>query len=510
MDRIYIDGNSLTYNDFIDVVFNKKEVKLSETAREKVVASRELVEKLDKGDTPIYGINTGFGFLANKKIEKSQIEQLQLNLIRSHCVGVGEPYSEVVARGVMLLRANVMAKGLSGVRPVVIDTLLEMLNKGVTPIIPSQGSVGASGDLAPLAHLALALIGEGEVLFENKKHSAKECFEKLSLTPIKLKSKEGLVLINGTQAMTANGLVQLKRIKNILKASEIIAAISLDALLGTNKAFDLKVVSSRGHKGQTVTAINMNKLIDGSEILQSHKYCTKVQDPYSLRCIPQVHGAVRDTVNYVESILITEMNSATDNPLVFVESEEIISGGNFHGEPVAFGMDFLGIAISEIGSISERRVEQSVNPYLNEHLPPFLVKNEGINSGFMIAQVTAASLVSENKIYAHPSSVDSIPTSANKEDHVSMGTIGSNKLSKIVDNVEWIIAIEYLTATQGLDFRKPLNGGVGVEIARELLRESVPFFEEDVEMHLFMKIAKDIVSSEKLVKTVESKIGELL
>ncbi|MBN2694731.1 histidine ammonia-lyase [bacterium] len=510
MSKLYIDGDSLTYNDFIDVVFNNREVELSSKAREKVNSSRELVEQLDKGETPIYGINTGFGFLANKKIDKSQIEQLQLNLIRSHCVGVGEPYSIPVTRGIMLLRANVMAKGFSGVRPIVIETLLEMLNKRVTAIIPSQGSVGASGDLAPLAHLALALIGEGEVIYENKKESAKECFSKLSITPVKLKSKEGLVLINGTQAMTANGLVQLKRIKNILKASEIIAAISLDALLGTNKAFDLKVVSSRGHKGQTITAKNMNKLITGSEILESHKYCSKVQDPYSLRCIPQVHGAVRDTVNYVQTILETEMNSATDNPLVFVETGEIISGGNFHGEPVAFGMDFLGIAVSEIGSISERRIEQSVNPYLNEHLPPFLVKNEGINSGFMIAQVTAASLVSENKVYAHPSSVDSIPTSANKEDHVSMGTIGSNKLSKIVDNVEWIIAIEYLTATQGLDFRKPLKGGVGVEIARAFLRESVPFFEEDVEMHLFMNKAKEIVSNESLVNAIEVKLGELL
>lgn len=506
----YIDGNSLTYESFVNIVFNHEEVKLSDEAKIKIKQSRDLVEKWDKGDKPIYGINTGFGFLANKKIDKSQIEQLQLNLIRSHCVGVGEYYDEEVTRGMMLLRANVMSKGFSGIRAEVIELLLTMLNKKVYPLIPSQGSVGASGDLAPLAHLALTLIGEGEVVYNGETYKTIECFNKLNLKPIKLQSKEGLVLINGTQAMTANGMVQLYKAKNLLKCADIIATISLDALLGTNKAFDLKIAQVRPHAGQLKVAKNVNKLIEGSEILTSHKDCSKVQDAYSLRCVPQVHGAVRDVIDYIEKTLVTEINSATDNPLVFAEEEEIISGGNFHGEPVAFAMDFLSICMSEIASISERRIEQMVNPYLNEHLPPFLVKSDGLNSGFMIAQVTAASLVSENKIYSHPSSVDSIPTSANKEDHVSMGTIGSNKAAKVIKNVEYVLAIEYLSATQGVELRKPLKGGIGVQTGLSVIRKYIPFIEQDCIMKPLIDLSKQIIISGELVKETESKVGELL
>lgn len=506
---VVLSSKNMTFTEFISVAINKENVSLSEDLKGKIKKARDLVEELDKGDTPIYGINTGFGFLAGKKIDKSQIEELQFNLIRSHCTAVGEPYSEEVTRGIMLLRARVMSQGYSGIRAEVIEFLIDLLNKNILPVIPSQGSVGASGDLAPLAHLAITLLGEGEVFYNGKIEKTSNVFKKENITPVKLHSKEGLVLINGTQAMTANGLIQLYRAKNILKASDIIVSISLDALKGTIKAFDEKISLIRPHKGQISTAKNVRNILKGSEILVSHYGCGKVQDAYSLRCVPQVHGSIKDVIDYVEKTLLVEMNSVTDNPLVFPNEKEIISGGNFHGEPIAFAMDFLGIAISEVASIAERRIEQMVNPNSNDHLPAFLIEDEGVNSGFMIAHVTAASLTSENKVYAHPSSVDSIPTSANKEDHVSMGTIGSNKAAKIIDNVEKVIAIEYLVAAQALDFRKPLKSSVSVEKAVSILRKDVPFLTKDEYLKPYMEATINIVSSGKLVKEI-SKIIDLI
>ncbi len=493
----------LSYEDFLNIVVKKERVSLSDEAKERIKKARDLVEELDKGDKPIYGINTGFGFLANKKVDKSKIEELQVNLIRSHCTGVGENYSQEVARGIMLLRANVMSQGFSGIRVSVIEFLLELLNRDIIPTIPSQGSVGASGDLAPLAHLAITLIGEGTVIYKNEIRLTKDVFKEEGLTPIILKSKEGLVLINGTQAMTANGLLQLYRAESLLKASDIVGAMSLDALKGTIKAFDERISKLRAHEGQIKTAANFRELLKGSEILTSHENCGKVQDAYSLRTIPQVHGAVKDVVAYVKKTLIVEMNSVTDNPLVFTDNGDIISGGNFHGEPIAFAMDFLAISIAELASISERRIEQLVNPNSNDHLPAFLIKGDGLNSGFMITHVTAASLVSENKIYAHPSSVDSIPTSANKEDHVSMGTIGSNKAAKVIENVQKVIAIEYLTAAQAIEFREPLNSSPAMEVALKLLRKDVPFLENDQYLKPYIDSAINLIENNGLVEVVE-------
>lgn len=506
---IYIDGNSLSLDQFIRVVFSFESVGLTEDSKKKITESRDLVNSWIDQERPIYGLNTGFGFLANKKIPKDKIEQLQINLIRSHCTGVGPSYPEHVIRGIMLLRANVMAKGFSGIRLSVVEKLLELLNKRVHAFIPSQGSVGASGDLAPLAHLAITLIGEGRVFFQGKQMEAADCFQQLNITPVVLEAKEGLVLINGTQAMTANGAIQLYYAKNLVKSADIIGAITLNSVLGTDKAFDPKILEARPHPGQAAVGRNLNRIIKQSTILSSHQNCHKIQDAYSLRCIPQVHGAIRDVLKQVEETIVREMNSATDNPLVFTEEKEILSGGNFHGEPVAFAMDFLAIAIAELANISERRIEHMVNPHLNEHLPAFLVKNEGLNSGLMIAQVTAASLVSENKIYAHPSSVDSIPTSANKEDHVSMGTIGSNKASRVIKNVTHVLGIEYLTAAQALEFRRPLSGGVGVETAMTLLRKVVPFLEEDQILNPLITNATDLIRNRELVTTVEAIVGEL-
>ena len=495
---ITISSKEMTFEEFIKVAKDKEKVKISDELKEKIVKARKLVDKLDKGEKPIYGINTGFGYLANKKISKEKIEELQINLIRSHCTAVGTPYEESVIRGIMLLRARVMSQGYSGIRLEVIEFLIELLNRNILPLIPSQGSVGASGDLAPLAHLAITLIGEGYVIYKGQTRKTEEVFKEEGLTPIKLKSKEGLVLINGTQAMTSNGLIQLYRAKNLLKSADTVVAISLDALKGTLKAFDEKISAIRPHKGQIETSANITKLLQGSEILKSHENCSKVQDAYSLRCVPQVHGAIRDVLEYVEKTLTTELNSVTDNPLVFPDEEEIISGGNFHGEPVAFAMDFLGIAISELASISERRIEQMVNPNSNDGLPAFLIKDDGVNSGFMIAHVTAASLTSENKVYAHPSSVDSIPTSANKEDHVSMGTIASNKAKKIIDNVEKVIAIEYMTACQALELRRPLKSSNYIEKAISLLREKVPFLTQDTYLKPYIEISTEIIKSGKL------------
>ncbi|HET9364745.1 MAG TPA: histidine ammonia-lyase, partial [Candidatus Angelobacter sp.] len=440
------------------------------------------VDKLLRENRVAYAINTGVGKLSDVHIEPAQNRQLQVNLIRSHSAGVGEPLSQEETRAMMLLRANSLAKGFSGVRAEVIDLLCAMLNYGVHPVVPSQGSVGASGDLAPLAHLALAMIGEGEVWAEKGRAPAAEALKRAAIKPLVPEAKEAISLINGTQAMLAVGALSLLAAENLAETADVLGAMSLDALHGTDVAFDERIHAARPHAGQMKVAANLRRLIAGSEIRESHKDCGRVQDAYSLRCIPQVHGAVRDTLEFCRKTFAIEMNSAVDNPLVFVSSGvdgDIISGGNFHGEPLAFALDYMAIALSALAGISERRIERLVNPALNEGLPPFLAGDAGINSGFMMPQVTAAALASENKVLAHPASVDSITTSGNKEDYVSMGMAAAIKLKKVVANTTHVLAIEACAAAQALDFLAPLKSSPALQRAHAAIRKVSPKIEKD-------------------------------
>jgi len=501
---LIIDGNSLTIEDVIKVCKDYEKVKLSPSAEPEMNKSRSFVDKVLNESRTVYGITTGFGELANKFIEPSQGERLQLNIVRSHAAGVGTPFDEDVVRGVILLRANALAKGHSGVRISTVNALLDLLNHRIYPFIPSQGSVGASGDLAPLSHLALVLIGEGECIIDGKRTETPEVLKKAGLSPIKLLAKEGLGLINGTQVMASLGCLAYNRANILLKNAQIAGAMSLEALKGTAKAFDPKVHEMRPHPGQLKCAANIRNLIANSEIISSHANCEKVQDAYTLRCMPQVYGAVLDTITHVGRVLSIEINSATDNPLIFPDSDEAISGGNFHGEPLAFIMDFLGIALSEVANISERTIDRMVNPH-KSGLPAFLSRENGINSGFMVAQYTAASLVSENKVLSHPSSVDSIPTSAGQEDHVSMGTTAARHARDITRNVENVIAIEMLAAAQGMDFWD-MKPGIGTKIAHDLVRKHVPFMEEDRIIYKDMEIVRELVDTGVVVDAVEKQV----
>jgi histidine ammonia-lyase len=468
----HISGNDLTLEIFADIVLHRRSVMLEPDAREAVETSRGIVDDLVLQDKTAYAITTGVGQLADVRINAEQARILQVNLVRSHAVGVGEPLSEAESRAMMLLRANSLAKGFSGVRPVIIDTLCEMLNRGVHPVIPSQGSVGASGDLAPLAHLAQVLIGEGFATFNGRTVTGAEALKAAGIKPIALEAKEAISLINGTQAMLAVGSLALIQAEALADTADVIGSISLDALQGTDVAFDSRIHKARPHPGQIKVAENLRRMMDGSALRERHRDCTRVQDAYSLRCIPQVHGAVRDALAYARQVFEIEMNSAVDNPLVFAherkvgqpklkpgeaQTGDILSGGNFHGQPLAFALDFLGIVLCALAGISERRIERLVNPQLSEGLPPFLTPDAGLNSGFMMPQVTAAALVSENKVFAHPSSVDSITTSGNKEDYVSMGMAGAIKLKKIIANSANVLAIESLAAAQAVDLCAPLK-----------------------------------------------------
>ncbi len=508
MREVVLTGNDLNLKDLIDLGFKKAKVVLSEEAKEKVVKGRQVVDRIVEENRVVYGVTTGFGQFADVVIPKEDVEQLQYNLIRSHAAGVGDYLPEEIARMLMVLRANVLAKGRSGISLEALELLIEMINREVYPLIPEKGSVGASGDLAPLAHLALVLIGEGKARIKDFEGSGKEVLEIVGLKPIRLKAKEGLALINGTQVMTAIGALALYKAKNLIKHADLIGALSLEALKGTKTAFDERIHKERLYKGQRDSAKNLWNLLQDSEIMESHKNCGKVQDAYSLRCMPQVHGPVRDTIEYVSKMLEIEMNSATDNPMVFEEQNELISGGNFHGESVAFLMDFLKIAIAELGNISERRVERLVNPALSE-LPAFLVKEGGLNSGFMLAHVTAAALVSENKVLCHPASVDSIPTSANKEDHVSMGTIAARKALEVVSNVETILAIELTAACQGLEFLKPLKPAKALIPVYEKVRENIQPWDKDRYMADDIEKARDLIVKRELLNIVEKQIGKL-
>ena len=509
MQALHIDGERLTLEELRDVVHQRRPVLLAPDAREKVLASRRVVEDLVNANRTAYAVTTGVGKLSDVRIAPDQIRELQLNLLRSHAVGVGAPLSEAVTRAMILLRANSLAKGFSGVRPVIIDTLCEMLNRGVHPLIPSQGSVGASGDLAPLAHLALVLVGEGEALHQGKRLVGSDAMAAAQVRPLVLEAKEAISLINGTQAMLAIGSLSLLAAETLVDTADVLGALTLDALRGTTVAMDERIHRARPHSGQLQSARNLRRLLEGSEIRRSHIDCNRVQDAYSLRCIPQVHGAVRDTLAFCRGVFEVETNSAVDNPLVFAASREqreplrptkipaiddrrseespalqpdfgqVLSGGNFHGEPIAFALDYLAIALSALAGISERRIERMVNPALSEGLPPFLATGAGLNSGFMMPQVTAAALASENKVLAHPASVDSITTSGNKEDYVSMGMTAALKLERVVANTTHVLAIEAAAGAQAVEFLAPLKTSPRLQQVHAAIRQVSARVEQD-------------------------------
>ncbi|MCC6005014.1 MAG: histidine ammonia-lyase [Thermofilum sp.] len=516
---VEIDGEHLTIEDIVSVARNKCSVKLSEKAKKNVQKSREVVDTFSREGRKIYGVTTGVGAFKDVFLSPQQIEEFQANLVKSHSSGVGNPLPEEIVRAAMLLRANSLAKGYSGVRVEVIETLCEMINKGVHPVVPEKGSVGASGDLAPLAHITLVMTGEGEAFYRGERMSGGDAMRKAGIKPIALSAKEGLALINGTAVTTAIGVLALYDAENVLKCADIAAAMTLEALCGIEKAFDEKIHKLRPYPGQAKCAENIRRLIKNSGILSCEKcrdsQYKRVQDAYSLRCVPQVHGAARDAVDYVRKILEIEINSVTDNPLVFTDPPEVLSGGNFHGQPIAIAMDLLGIALATVGNISERRIARILDPHLNEGLPAFLVPKEkgGLCSGYMLAQYTAAALVSENKVLAHPASVDSIPTSANQEDHVSMSTLAARKAREIIKNVECIIAIELLCAAQGMYFRIKeygVHAGEGTQAAYDCLREhGIHPLEEDRKIYEDIEKVCKLVHTGELVKAVENKVGKL-
>ncbi len=505
---VLLDGASLTLEDLEAVARHGAPVALSRGARDAVVRARRVVDDAVAQDAVVYGVTTGFGNFADVVIPKDRIRELQLNLVRSHAAGVGAPLDEPTTRALMVLRANVLAKGYSGVRPETLELLVAMINRKLHPVIPSQGSVGASGDLAPLAHLALALVGEGEILEAGTRRGAADALARAGLRPVTLDAKEGLALINGTQLITGTLALALAEAWRLARTADVAGALSLDALKGTDVAFDPRIHEARPHPGQAASARNLRALLAGSAIRESHRDCGKVQDAYSLRCIPQVHGAARDAMAYVTSTVAIEMNAATDNPMVFGDDGVLLSGGNFHGEPVAIASDVLAIAVAELASISERRIERLVNPALSG-LPAFLTTNGGLQSGLMIAHVSAAALVSENKTLAHPASVDSIPTSANKEDHVSMGVGAAQKAARIVANARRVLAVEVLAACQALEFLKPLTTSPPLAAAYQAVRERVPAYDTDRHLAPEIEAVAELVQSGALCRAAASVCGTL-
>ena len=508
MNALHINGNDLTLEDVREVAVSRQAVLLAPDAREAVNLARSVVDEIVATEKVAYAITTGVGKLSDVRIMGEQIRELQVNLVRSHAFGVGPSLPIPEARAMMLLRANSLAKGHSGVRAVVIDTLCEMLNRGVTPWIPSQGSVGASGDLAPLAHLALALIGEGECQDDQgNRVPAAEALKRAQIKPLGLEAKESISLINGTQAMLGIGTLALLASETLVDTADVLGGLSCDALKGTDTAFDERIHNARPHSGQVKTAANLRRILEGSRIRESHRECGRVQDAYSLRCIPQVHGAVRDTLAHCRSVFETEANSAVDNPLVFITDPknavgDVISGGNFHGEPLAFALDFLAIALSALAGISERRIERLVNPALSEGLPPFLAPGAGLNSGFMLPQVTAAALVSENKVLAHPASVDSITTSGNKEDYVSMGMTAAVKLRRVVDNTRNVLAIEAMAVAQALDFLAPLKTSKRGQATHTAIRAACAPIDKDRVMYADHARVVEVIARGTIAETL--------
>jgi histidine ammonia-lyase len=508
LNALHINGNDLTLEAVREVAVDRRAVLLAPDARAVVDKARAVVDDIVSNNELAYAITTGVGKLSDVRIAGDQIRELQVNLVRSHAAGVGDPLPAVETRAMMLLRATSLAKGHSGVRGVVIDRLCEMLNRGVTPFVPSQGSVGASGDLAPLAHLALALIGEGECVDEKgARIPSAEALKRAQIKPLVLEAKESISLINGTQAMLALGILALLAAERLADSADVLGGMSCDALKGTDAAFDERIHKARPHAGQIKSAANLRRMLEGSQIRESHRACGRVQDAYSLRCIPQVHGAVRDTLAHCREVFETELNSAVDNPLVFItdvrnSAGDVISGGNFHGEPLAFALDFLAIALSALAGISERRIERLVNPALSEGLPPFLAPGAGLNSGFMLPQVTAAALVSENKVLAHPASVDSITTSGNKEDYVSMGMTAALKLKRVVDNTRNVLAIEAMAVAQALDFLAPLRSSKRGQAAHAAIRSVCPTMEKDRVMYMDLARIADLIASGKVAEAL--------
>jgi histidine ammonia-lyase len=506
-----LTGEDLTLDDVWSVAVNgRPAAPLSATARAQMEAARAVVEEAAHGaHEHTYGVNTGFGRFVSKQIPEELTEELQLRLLRSHACGVGEPYPDAVVRAAMLLRANTLAKGNSGARVETVELLLECVNRGVLPHVPSRGSVGASGDLAPLAHLALPLVGEGRALYDGELLDGAEALSRAGLEPVRLRAKEGLSLINGTQFMAAQGALALVRARRLAQTADCACALSLEALQGSRNSFLPQVHSLRPLRGQAASARNVLRLLEGSAIIESHRWCDKVQDAYSLRCAPQVHGASRDLLDYVDYTVSTELNAATDNPLVLVEDGMLVSAGNFHGQPLAFALDALAMAVSELANISERRLERLVNPNLSDGLPAFLTSDGGLNSGFMIPQYVAAALVSENKSLCHPASVDSIPTSAGQEDHVSMGNASGLKAWQVVANSERAIAVELLAGAQAVEFLAPLEPGRGARAVHEQVRAISPRLREDRPLGGDIEAVADAVRDGSLVAAVEAEVGEL-
>ena len=504
---IELTGDDLTLADVWDVAVLGTHARLADSARVRMRAARSLVESVRGEHT--YGVNTGFGRFVSAHIPEELAEELQLRLLRSHACGVGEPYPDDVVRAAMLLRANTLAKGYSGARVETEELLIECLNRGVLPLVPSRGSVGASGDLAPLAHLALPLVGEGEALVGGERLVGAEALARVGLEPIQLASKEGLSLVNGTQFMAAMAALAVVRARRLAATADLACAQSLEALQGSRTSFVPAVHRSRPLKGQQEAAANIWRLLEGSAIIESHRWCDKVQDAYSLRCAPQVHGACRDLLDYVQATVEIELNAATDNPLVLVDEGDIVSAGNFHGQPLAFALDALAMAVAELASISERRIERLVNPSLSDGLPPFLVEEGGLNSGFMIPQYVAAALVSENKVLAHPASVDSIPTSAGQEDHVSMGNAAGLKALRVLENAEHTLAIELLAGAQAVEFLAPLVPGEGVRLTHGFVRSLSPRLHEDRSLAREIERVAGAIRTGELLAAVEVELGAL-
>ena len=508
---VQFTGRDLTVEQVYNIAFSdlgKVKVEIEPKALEKMNAPRQFLYDIVKAGKPVYGINTGFGALSSKHIEEKDLAQLQVNLIRSHCTGVGQPFSRNITRAIMVLRANCLASGFSGVNPEIVQLLLDFINYGITPVVPEKGSVGASGDLAPLSHIALALIGEGEVEFDGKIVNSSFAIDYIKKTPAVLGPKDGLALINGTAVMAALGSLAVHEAKSIFSLADIVSTMTLDGVKGTSQAYHKGITNLKPHQGQIESVDNLNLLLKGSEIKDSHDDCGKVQDPYSLRCVPQVHGACRQTYRHTLEVINTELNAVTDNPLIFLDTKEVVSGGNFHGEALALTMDYLAMGLAELCNISERRVEKMMNPSFSD-LPAFLVESSGLNSGLMIAHVTAAALTSENKYLCHPASVDSVPTSTDKEDHVSMGVTSGRKLHEVLFNVKQCLAIELLCNTQALDFQRPLKSSTPIEAVHTLIRKHVAPITED---RIFYKDIENIVKlieSKEILLAAESAVGKL-
>jgi histidine ammonia-lyase len=498
----------LTLETLVAIARQRVPVTLTPGAADRIHRTRSLIDRWVQQERTIYGVTTGFGALSDVTISRADTRRLQQNILMSHAAGVGAPLDEPTVRAVLALRIKDMARGHSGIRLETVQFLIDLLNRGVCPVIPEKGSVGASGDLAPLAHLALVLLGRGEAFFKGKRMSGADVLKKLDRKPLQLDSAEGLALVNGTQVMTAIGALTTYDALRLAKLIDLSAAMSLEVLMGSRTEFDHRIHAVRPHPGQMSAADNMDRIVRDSEIITSHKDCFRIQDAYTLRCSPQVHGAARDAMTYVRRVLETEMNASTNNPLFFADSEDFLLGGNFHGQPVALALDFLCMAVTDLASISERRVERLVNPKLSG-LPAFLVKDGGLNSGFMLAQYTAAALVSENKVLSHPAGVDSIPTSANKEDHVSMGTIAARKCRDAVENTLHVVAIELLCAAQALDLFTNLKPGRGTLAAYNLIRQSIPHLESDRILSADIAAMRTLMEADGLLAAVENAVGPL-